>query len=236
MIDGRGYKWTTSVGSSLAMPNPNGGNFPQGHGNESNGYAKIKYAASHDATGLSNLKISAGTLTPNFESGVYEYNLQLSTKEEEITITAEAIEEWSNILGTGTFLVPSGDSSYTISVVNYDGTIINYVINVNRPTSSYKFLDGIKINGIVYEDFNLVQHHRLHLVQPDGAPLHVVHQPPRGGDDDLRLFLQLVALLIVHGIIGLQPGHGIVRLAPEALLPQPPHLHDDQGEHDDAHR
>jgi hypothetical protein len=153
MIDGRGYKWTTSVGSSLAMPNPNGGNFPQGHGNESNGYAKIKYAASHDATGLSNLKISAGTLTPNFESGVYEYNLQLSTKEEEITITAEAIEEWSNILGTGTFLVPSGDSSYTISVVNYDGTIINYVINVNRPTSSYKFLDGIKINGIVYEDF-----------------------------------------------------------------------------------
>ena len=31
--------------------------------------------------------------------------------------------------------------------------ISNYVINVNRPTSSYKFLDGIKINGIVYEDF-----------------------------------------------------------------------------------
>ncbi len=153
MIDGRGYKWTTSVGSSLAMPNPNGDNYAQGHGNESDGYAKIKYAASHEATGLSNLEISAGTLTPNFESGVYEYNLQLSTKEEEITISAEAIEEWSTVLGTGTFVVPSGDSSYTISVVNYDGVIVNYVINVNRPISSYKFLDGIKINGIVYEDF-----------------------------------------------------------------------------------
>ena len=81
--------------------------------------------------------------------------LQLSTKEEEITITAEAIEEWSNILGTGTFLVPSGDSSYTISVVNYDGTIINYALNVNRPTSSYKFLDGIKINGVPLNTYYL---------------------------------------------------------------------------------
>ena len=46
----------------------------------------------------------------------------------------------------------------------------------------------------VQHPVGLVQHHRLHLVQPDGAPLHVVHQPPRGGHHDLGPLFQLINL------------------------------------------
>ena len=37
----------------------------------------------------------------------------------------------------------------------------------------------------VQHPVGLVQHHRLHLVQADGAALHVVHQAAGGGHHDL---------------------------------------------------
>ncbi len=46
----------------------------------------------------------------------------------------------------------------------------------------------------------------LKKVQPDGAPLHVVHQPPRGGHHDLGLFLQLVDLG-VDGLAAVEAHH-----------------------------
>ena len=58
----------------------------------------------------------------------------------------------------------------------------------------------------VQHPVGLVQHHRLHLVQPDGAPLHVVHQPPRCGNHNLRLFLQLVDLS-VDGLAAVEAHH-----------------------------
>ena len=52
----------------------------------------------------------------------------------------------------------------------------------------------------------LVQHHGLHLVQADGAPLHVVHQAARGGHHDLGGLFQLVDLP-VDGLAAIQADH-----------------------------
>lgn len=41
MIDGEGYVWTTSKGSTTAMPNPSGGNFGTNKGNNTHGHARI---------------------------------------------------------------------------------------------------------------------------------------------------------------------------------------------------
>jgi len=41
MIDGNGYNWTNIRGSQVQMPNPAGGNFALGQGNNGNGYARI---------------------------------------------------------------------------------------------------------------------------------------------------------------------------------------------------
>ena len=41
MIDGSGYKWTTSRGSREQMPNPAGGLYNSGVGHTGNGYARI---------------------------------------------------------------------------------------------------------------------------------------------------------------------------------------------------
>ena len=43
MIDGAGYKWTTSKGSLTAMPNPAGGNYGSGTGHSGNGAARVTY-------------------------------------------------------------------------------------------------------------------------------------------------------------------------------------------------
>ena len=45
----------------------------------------------------------------------------------------------------------------------------------------------------------LVQHHGLHLVQPDGAALHVIHEAARGGHHDLGLLFQGVDLPVDGG-------------------------------------
>ena len=42
----------------------------------------------------------------------------------------------------------------------------------------------------VQHPVSLIQHHRFHPVQADGAPLHMVHQPPGGGHNNLGLFFQ----------------------------------------------
>lgn len=41
MIDGSGYKWTTTKGDLEQMPNPNGGYYGSGTGNTGDGYARI---------------------------------------------------------------------------------------------------------------------------------------------------------------------------------------------------
>lgn len=41
MIDGSGYKWTTTKGALEQMPNPNGGYYESGTGNSGDGYARI---------------------------------------------------------------------------------------------------------------------------------------------------------------------------------------------------
>lgn len=153
MISGSGKNWTTVAGSTVLMPNPNGETYASGSGNAGDGYARISFVG-QKTSGLKSLNFSVGTLSPNFDTDTYEYNLQLTHSDEDLTITAAAVDEWSTVNGVGTFRVASGDSSYTISVVNYDGTIVNYMVNVNRPLSSYDLLEGIKINGINYEKFD----------------------------------------------------------------------------------
>ena len=64
----------------------------------------------------------------------------------------------------------------------------------------------------------LVQHHRLHLVQAEGAALHMVHQPPRCGHHDLGPLLQLGDLL-VNGLSAVQ-ADGAHPLFEGAQVPQ----------------
>mgnify|MGYP000319035922 CR=1 FL=1 len=70
----------------------------------------------------------------------------------------------------------------------------------------------------VQHPVGLVQHHRLHLVQPDGAPLHMVHQAPWGGHHDLGGLFQLEDLF-VDGLPAVET-HGAHPLLERAQVPQ----------------
>lgn len=41
MIDGKGYKWTDSIGDLQKIPNPNGGYYDLGSGHKDKGYCRI---------------------------------------------------------------------------------------------------------------------------------------------------------------------------------------------------
>ena len=41
MIDGKGYKWTDSIGDLQKIPNPNGGYYDLGAGHKDKGYCRI---------------------------------------------------------------------------------------------------------------------------------------------------------------------------------------------------
>ncbi len=44
MLDGKGYPWTTVIGTTLEqMPSPTGGFYSAGEGHSGNGYARITY-------------------------------------------------------------------------------------------------------------------------------------------------------------------------------------------------
>ena len=173
MIDGYSYSWTTKKETLTPMPNPytNEGvleYYNSGQGHTGHGYARITPIFEHEATGLSSLTVNGtnGSLTPTFDSDTFEYNLTVSHDEEVIAINATAEEEWSYVSGSGgdvdwfyvngkePLTVPVGTTDYTISVLNYDGKLVTYVIHISREGSAYKFLDGVRINGIPYENFD----------------------------------------------------------------------------------
>ena len=58
----------------------------------------------------------------------------------------------------------------------------------------------------VQHPVGLVQHYGFHLVQADGAALHVVHEPAGGGHHDLGVLFQLVDLP-VDGLAAVEAGH-----------------------------
>ncbi len=112
----------------------------------------IKYAEpkSDDAT-LTSLTVSQGTLTPEFKSDVYEYEVTIADTINVITISAKEAEGATKT-GTGTKRnLEIGENTFVIEVTAEDGkTQKSYTVVVNRGTLSEPsaYLEDIVINNI----------------------------------------------------------------------------------------
>ena len=60
----------------------------------------------------------------------------------------------ASILGVGDFRVPVGETDYEIVVTASNGETKIYTISLTRAASSNPFLKGIKMNGVMLEDFD----------------------------------------------------------------------------------
>ena len=137
MIDGKGYEWNTDKGAQTLMPKPSGGYFPNGTGNNTDGYARITTADMvPNDNYLDSLVIKVGNdtinLNPSFETWVQEYSILLTKEQSKINIEAVPKDLLASIIGVGEIEVMPGDSTIDIVVTAQDGSTRTYVINVTR--------------------------------------------------------------------------------------------------------
>ena len=147
MIDGKGYNWTATKEGITSMPDPYGGYYKEGTGNSKDGYARISLLSTLSSDNfLDSLTINDGDISIPFETWITEYNLNLEESDKSIKISAEAKDEDAVISGLGVVDVPPGNSKQTISVTASDGSVRNYVLNINRKGSSDPYPLDIQIN------------------------------------------------------------------------------------------
>lgn len=116
---------------------------------------------------LSSIKISDGTLSPEFNRETTEYTINFDDENtiknlDKIKITATAEDKKSKVTGTGEKALTEGDNKFSITVTSESGDTRTYVINVTKPVAlkeSDLKLSSLKVQTVDidgnYSDANL---------------------------------------------------------------------------------
>lgn len=84
-----------------------------------------------DDARLWSLSVDKGELKPQFNSSTTTYTVELTSKDTEIKINAEAWDDEAEVEGDGIKAIKLGSNSFSIDVTAEDGTKKTYTINVN---------------------------------------------------------------------------------------------------------
>lgn len=85
-----------------------------------------------DNTRLASLKISPGTLTPEFQPEIYMYRTSVDEEIQSVYVSALPEDEKSRVTISGTTPLYTGENIVHIFVTAENGNIQEYIINVNR--------------------------------------------------------------------------------------------------------
>ena len=103
---------------------------------------------------LSNLTISEGKLTPDFNRETLEYSVHVGNEVKTMDVDATAEHEAATVSGTGLKSLGVGTHKIDIVVKAENNEERTYSINVTRDASSNKDLSDLKIDGTTIENFN----------------------------------------------------------------------------------
>lgn len=123
-----------SSSSSSSQSNPNQStNSSESNANSTTNSSTTKPSSSSGQKKSSNnnlaeLKVSSGTLSPNFLSSTKEYTLELSSEVKELNIDAVASDKNAKINGSGKVEVKPGNNTIEIVVTAEDGSKKTYTI------------------------------------------------------------------------------------------------------------
>ena len=126
---GKIFEEPTMIAGNASMPTHDGTSTMTG--NAGNGYAKITYLGSGDAT-LESLTVTGKELTPSFQSDITEYNLTLTKEDESIEINAVPTDENATASYNQNPSIKYGISTQEIIVTSEAGTINIYTITINK--------------------------------------------------------------------------------------------------------
>ena len=108
----------------------------------------VNRAQNNTVATLSNLSVSAGTLSPMFNSTTYSYTVNVPYSTATITLTATTTDPNAAIAGTGLKNLNVGNNLFTITVTATDGiTTQNYNVTVNRGLNTVATLSNLTVNS-----------------------------------------------------------------------------------------
>ena len=142
MIDGKGYNWTNNVDVQVNMPNPVGGYYALGVGNNTNGYASIKHVDVKSQNDyLDDLRFKKYDYTDDylvdfgFDPLVNNYEVTLDKYTRTFELIGELSDENAKVSGLGKYTIEPGETKQiNIVVTAVDGNTNTYIITVNRET------------------------------------------------------------------------------------------------------
>lgn len=161
MIDGQGYNWTNVKEEQVEMPNPSGGTYALGRGQDGNGYARItpldedNYLLSLTVTIDKKFKtddfdnVEGAKFTPTFDKFTNTYTLELPDHVTDLTIGARPSSDTATIEGIGNHEVLAGENIYEVVVTAESGEERVYTIKVTRPASKESRALDISVTGFV---------------------------------------------------------------------------------------
>lgn len=106
---------------------------------------------------LKELNVDKGTLSLAFDPEIFDYTLNLNSEQSKVNVTALPLDDYKKdmtISGDGLHYVDVGNGKITVTITSKYGFVNVYTINTTRPMSSYKYLDGITIDGKEISGFN----------------------------------------------------------------------------------
>ena len=104
---------------------------------------------------LSDITISEGTLTPEFNSNITSYTVNVDGNISSIDVSATLTDSRATIIsGTGIHSLNVGDNNIVIRVESESGSILDYNINVIRAKKNINDLSMIKVDGKEIENFS----------------------------------------------------------------------------------
>ena len=104
---------------------------------------------------LSDITVSEGTLTPEFNSNITSYTVNVDGNISSIDVSATLTDSRATIIsGTGIHSLNVGDNNIVIRVESESGSILDYNINVIRAKKNINDLSMIKVDGKEIENFS----------------------------------------------------------------------------------
>lgn len=85
-----------------------------------------------DNANLKSLKISPSELTPEFDPGIFDYNVTVTNETEQLVITALPEDDKASVTISGNDFLKEGENKVIVSVLAESGDVIKYNINVLR--------------------------------------------------------------------------------------------------------
>jgi hypothetical protein len=108
----------------------------------------VHRALNNNVATLFNLTVSVGTLTPAFNSALYDYTVDVAYNITNITLTATSTDVNATVVGDGLKYLNTGVNPFNITVTAQDGiTTQTYTVTVNRGNNSDATLSVLSVSA-----------------------------------------------------------------------------------------